>query len=65
MEGLLLRARAGVSAPGERPRPDHARELAPVLDDPALHAYTGDRPATEEALRTVHPAGRGPLARRD
>jgi RimJ/RimL family protein N-acetyltransferase len=32
-------------------RPDHARELAPVLDDPALHAYIGGAPATEEELR--------------
>ena len=26
-------------------RPDHARELAPVLADPALHAFTGGEPA--------------------
>jgi RimJ/RimL family protein N-acetyltransferase len=32
-------------------RPDHARELAPVLDDPALHAFTGGEPADEDELR--------------
>jgi RimJ/RimL family protein N-acetyltransferase len=32
-------------------RPDHARELAPVLDDPALHAFTGGAPSTESELR--------------
>jgi RimJ/RimL family protein N-acetyltransferase len=44
-------------------RPGHARELAPVLDDPALHAYTGGRPATEEELRarfTRQAAGHSP-----
>ena len=66
MEGLLLRPRAGVraAAPGPRAealttprlvleplRPDHARELAPVLADPALHAFTGGQPADEDELR--------------
>jgi RimJ/RimL family protein N-acetyltransferase len=79
VEGLLLRARPGVSAPAapwpraaalsterlalEPLRPGHARELAPVLDDPALHAYTGGRPATEEELRarfTRQAAGHSP-----
>ncbi len=32
-------------------RADHARELAPVLDDPALHAFIGGRPETEAQLR--------------
>ncbi|MGX1762504.1 GNAT family N-acetyltransferase [Streptomyces lydicus] len=31
---------------------DHAEELAAVLSDPALHAFTGGAPATPEALRT-------------
>jgi len=65
VEGLLLRARAGwVTAPWPRTQalttarlvleplhPDHARELAPVLADPALHAFTGDEPENEERLR--------------
>jgi RimJ/RimL family protein N-acetyltransferase len=44
-------------------RPEHATELAPVLDDPALHAYTGGEPATEEQLRarfTRQAAGQSP-----
>jgi RimJ/RimL family protein N-acetyltransferase len=44
-------------------RPEHATELAPVLDDPALHAYTGGEPATEEQLRvrfTRQAAGHSP-----
>ena len=56
MEGVVLRPRARVSAAAPWPRaetltaprlvleplrPDHARELAPVLDDPALHTFTG------------------------
>ena len=64
MEGLLLRPRAGViaSAPWPRAepltterlaleplRPDHAHELAPVLADPALHAFTGGEPAPRTA----------------
>jgi RimJ/RimL family protein N-acetyltransferase len=32
-------------------REDHASELAPVLDDPALHAFTGGTPSTEAQLR--------------
>lgn len=32
-------------------RPDHARELAPVLADPALYAFTGGEPAAEDELR--------------
>jgi RimJ/RimL family protein N-acetyltransferase len=32
-------------------RPDHAREVAPVLADPALHAFTGGEPADEDDLR--------------
>lgn len=31
--------------------PSHAAELAPVLDDPALHAFTGGRPLSVEELR--------------
>ena len=66
MEGLLLRPRAGVTAAAPWPRaealaaprlvleplrPDHARELAPVLADPALHAFSGGEPADEDDLR--------------
>jgi RimJ/RimL family protein N-acetyltransferase len=32
----------------------HADELAPVLDDPALHAFTGGAPATVRELRTAY-----------
>jgi RimJ/RimL family protein N-acetyltransferase len=32
-------------------RVDHAEEMAPLLADPALHAFTGGRPATLEELR--------------
>jgi RimJ/RimL family protein N-acetyltransferase len=32
-------------------RVDHAEELAPVLDDPALHRFTGGTPASVEELR--------------
>lgn len=32
-------------------RPEHADEMAPVLDDLALHTYTGGRPADRDALR--------------
>jgi RimJ/RimL family protein N-acetyltransferase len=76
VEGLLLRARAGVSAPWPRAealttrrlvleplRPEHARELAPVLADPALHAFIGGEPATEDELRARfarQAAGRSP-----
>jgi RimJ/RimL family protein N-acetyltransferase len=44
-------------------RPDHARELAPVLADPALHAFIGGEPASEAELRerfTRQAAGRSP-----
>jgi RimJ/RimL family protein N-acetyltransferase len=77
VEGLLLRPRAGVSRPRwpraqplvtarlalEPLRPEHARELAPMLDDPALHAFTGGAPETEDALRarfTRQAAGTSP-----
>ena len=75
VEGLLLRPRAGVTAAAPWPRaealttprlvleplrPEHARELAPVLDDPALHAFTGGEPARRgRAARALRPAGRG------
>jgi enoyl-CoA hydratase/carnithine racemase/RimJ/RimL family protein N-acetyltransferase len=32
-------------------RVEHADELAPVLDDPALHEFIGGRPATHDELR--------------
>lgn len=35
-------------------RPDHADEMAAVLDDPALHTYTGGAPATLEQLRASY-----------
>ena len=77
MEGLLLRPRAGwVTAPWPRARAlttrrlvleplhsDHARELAPVLDDVALHAFIGGAPASETELRarfTRQAAGQSP-----
>jgi RimJ/RimL family protein N-acetyltransferase len=44
-------------------RPDHARELAPVLADPALHAFTAGQPADEHELRarfTRQAAGQSP-----
>jgi RimJ/RimL family protein N-acetyltransferase len=74
----VLRPRAGVSAAAPWPRaeamsterlvleplrPDHARELAPVLADPALHAFTGGEPADEDELRARfarQAAGRSP-----
>lgn len=67
MARLLLRPRAGVTAAAPWPRaealttprlvleplrPEHARELAPVLADRALHAFTGGEPADEDELRT-------------
>src|SRR3954470_17632792 len=76
--GLLLRTRARVTAAAPWPRaeplstqrlvleplrPDHARELAAVLADPALHAFTGGQPAEEDELRarfTRQAAGRSP-----
>jgi RimJ/RimL family protein N-acetyltransferase len=76
--GLLLRARTGVTAAPPWPRaealttqrlvleplrPDHARELALVLGDPALHAFIGGEPASEAELRerfTRQAAGRSP-----
>ncbi|MFJ4831595.1 GNAT family N-acetyltransferase [Streptomyces sp. NPDC088747] len=33
-------------------RVEHAREMAEVLSDPALHAFTGGAPADADALRT-------------
>ncbi len=78
MAGLLLRPRAGVSAAAPWPRaealttarlvleplrPAHARELAPVLADPALHTFIGGRPADEHELRARfarQAAGRSP-----
>jgi RimJ/RimL family protein N-acetyltransferase len=65
VEGLLLRAGAGqLTAPWPRAEPlttprltleplrvEHARELAPLLDDPALHAFTDGAPETEAQLR--------------
>jgi len=64
VEGLLLRAGAGgLTARWPRAEPlttrrlvleplrvEHARELAPVLDDPALHAFTGGEPLTDAQL---------------
>jgi RimJ/RimL family protein N-acetyltransferase len=44
-------------------RADHARELAPLLADPALHAFTGGEPATEAQLHaryTRQAAGQSP-----
>ena len=35
-------------------RAAHADELAPVLDDPALHAFTGGAPATVPELRAAY-----------
>jgi RimJ/RimL family protein N-acetyltransferase len=32
-------------------RPEHADEMAPILDDPALHAFIGGQPETLEQLR--------------
>ena len=78
MEGLVLRPGAGVTAGAPWPRaqklttqrlvleplrPDHARELAPVLADPELHAFTGGQPADEDDLRARfarRAAGRSP-----
>jgi RimJ/RimL family protein N-acetyltransferase len=66
VEGLLLRPRAGVTGAAPWPRaealttqrlvleplrPDHARALAPVLADTALHPFTGGEPADEDELR--------------
>ncbi len=31
--------------------PEHADELAPLLDDVALHTFIGGEPATRDALR--------------
>jgi len=33
-------------------RPEHADEMAPLLDDVELHAFIGGEPATPEELRT-------------
>ena len=32
-------------------RPEHADEMAPLLDDAALHTFIGGEPATRDALR--------------
>ena len=43
--------------------PDHADEMAPVLDDVALHRFIGGQPATREELRdryTQQAVGRSP-----
>jgi RimJ/RimL family protein N-acetyltransferase len=43
--------------------PEHADELAPLLDDAALHTYIGGEPATPDALRdrfTRQAVGRSP-----
>ena len=74
----MLRPRAGVTAAATWPRaeamsterlvleplrPAHAHELAPVLADPALHAFTGGEPADEDELRARfarQAAGRSP-----
>jgi RimJ/RimL family protein N-acetyltransferase len=73
----VLRARAGrLTAPWPRAQtlttrrlvleplhPDHARELAPVLADPALHAFTGGEPESEAQLHaryTRQAAGQSP-----
>ena len=47
-------------------RVEHADELAPVLDDPALHEFIGGRPASAARLRarfTRQVAGRSPDGR--
>lgn len=44
-------------------RADHAQEMAPLLDDPALHVFTGGRPDTPDELRERYArqaAGRSP-----
>jgi RimJ/RimL family protein N-acetyltransferase len=49
-------------------RIEHASELARVLDDQALHAFTGGAPSTEEELReryTRQVAGHSPDGTRD
>jgi RimJ/RimL family protein N-acetyltransferase len=49
-------------------RADHAGELAPVLDDAALRAFTGGAPSTEPELRerfTCQAAGRSPDGTQD
>jgi RimJ/RimL family protein N-acetyltransferase len=77
VEGLLLRARPGRLTTDwpraqalttrrlelEPLRPGHARELAPVLADPDLYAFTGAAPASEAQLRaryTRQAAGQSP-----
>jgi RimJ/RimL family protein N-acetyltransferase len=47
-------------------RADHAAEMAPLLDDDALHRYIGGRPATRSELRDRYrrqSAGRSPDGR--
>ncbi len=34
----------------EPPRVDHAQEMAPLLDDPGLHAFIGGQPASAGEL---------------
>lgn len=44
-------------------RPEHADEMAPLLDDPALHTYIGGEPASNAELRDryeQHAVGRSP-----
>ena len=33
-------------------RVEHADEMAPLLDDPALHTFIGGKPASLQELRT-------------
>lgn len=35
-------------------RVEHAEEMAPVLDDPLLHTFTGGEPANLEQLRQIY-----------
>jgi RimJ/RimL family protein N-acetyltransferase len=63
----VLRARPGrLTTPRlalEPLRAGHARELAPLLDDPGLHEYTGGEPEGEAQLRARlerQQAGRSP-----
>jgi RimJ/RimL family protein N-acetyltransferase len=35
-------------------RPDHATEMAPLLDDEALHGYIGGHPASLDQLRALY-----------
>jgi hypothetical protein len=42
----------------------HAAELAPVLNDPALHEFTGGTPLDATALIALHPPGGAPVSGR-